>query len=438
VWFRKSLIVGLAFALSLTFAGCGSGTGAESGDGGKQAQDSLDTIDKPVTLKIYAPMGDETFAKFFEEPIKAKFPNVTLERLIPTVGNAPGAQELVSQGNTPDLVYAVPGWFGKEKLMGLYTDLSPLIKKYNFDMNRFDPQVLATIKTYSEQGKIEFLPESMTTAILMYNKDIFDHFGVAYPKDGMTWEQTIELAAKVSRSEGDKNYFGFGMDKFFLVNNTQLSLGFVDPKTNKASVNNEGWQNYFNTMKQFFEIQGNKPMANKYGNYNLFSKDKTVAMFAGRLEQINTMILAEEGGLNWDIVTLPTFSDLPNTGTQVNAPYLAITPVSEHKDEAFKVMAYLLNDDIQLSHNKDGRLTVLKDEKIRNQFGANIKELAGKHIQAVTALKPAKPRPFTLYDDYVVTNLANGFTDVVTGKKDVNTALRDSEEAANKVIEENK
>jgi multiple sugar transport system substrate-binding protein len=108
--------------------------------------------------------------------------------------------------------------------MDLYTDLTPFIKKFNFDMNRFDPQVLATIRTYSDQGGFEFLPESMTTLVLMYNKDIFDHFGVAFPKDRMTWEQTKELAAKVSRSEGGKDYFGFGMDKFFQINNTQLSI----------------------------------------------------------------------------------------------------------------------------------------------------------------------------------------------------------------------
>jgi arylsulfatase A-like enzyme len=49
----------------------------------------------------------------------------------------------------------------------------------------------------------------------------------------------------------------------------------------------KGDQKYFNTMKQFFEISGNQPMAKHYGNYNLFFKDKVVAMFAGRLEQIN-------------------------------------------------------------------------------------------------------------------------------------------------------
>jgi multiple sugar transport system substrate-binding protein len=432
-------------------AGCGAGgdagnnsagdaAGNNAGDAGaaKSAAAELDKIDKPTTLTIYAPVSDAIFAKFFADPLKAKFPNLTLEQLKPTKPNSEGAAELVEQGNTPDLVYAVPGWYGKEKLIDLYTDLTPLIKKYNFDMNRLDPVVLETLKTYSP-GKIDFIPESVTTLILLYNKDIFDKFGVPYPKDGMTWDDALALAAKVTRTEGDKTYYGFNMDRFFPINNNQLSLAFVDGKTNKANVaNNPGWATYFNTMKRFYELPGNKMTDKQFGNYNMFSKDKNVAMFSSRLEQLSNMVIAEEAGLNWDLVTTPTFKEAPNASSQVNDPYLAITPASQHKDEAFKVIAYLLSDEVQLAHNLDGRLTVLKDKTIRDQFGKNIKELAKKNIAAATKLQAAKPRTFTIYDDYVVTSLAKSFSDVITGKTDVNTALRQGEDAANQLIEENK
>jgi multiple sugar transport system substrate-binding protein len=435
---NKWMMILFLAAIALAASGCGGGAKGGDGEGQGASQASLETIDKPVTLKIYAPMADEQFAKFFAEPIAKKFPSVSLERLHGQGGGAPGAQALLNAGTPPDIVYALPGWYGKEKLMDLYADLTPLIRKYNFDLNRFEPVVADTMKTYSPEGTIDFLPESMTTLVLIYNKAIFDKFGVPYPKEGITWDDFAELVRKVSRTVDGKTYYGFNMDKFFPINNNQLSLAFVDPKTNKASVRNEGWQKYFNTMKQLFEIEGNKLKAGQFGNYNMFSKDQNVAMMASRLEQISSFILAQESGLDWDMTSVPTFKDAPGTGTQVNAPFLAITPTSPYKDEAFKIIAYLLSDEVQLEHNKDGRLTVLKDENIRSQFGKNIKELAGKNIQAALALKPAKPRTFTLYDDYVVTSLADGFVSVITGQKDVNTALKDSEEAANRTIEENK
>jgi multiple sugar transport system substrate-binding protein len=425
-------------------AGCGAGGDAGNSAAGKtgdtgaanSAAAELDKIDKPTTLTIYAPVSDAIYEKFFAEPLRAKFPNLTLTQLKPTKPNSEGAAELVEQGNTPDLVYAVPGWYGKEKLIDLYSDLTPLIKKYNFDLNRLDPIILETLKTYSP-GRIDFIPESVTTMIMLYNKDIFDKFGVSYPKDNMSWDDALALAAKVSRTEGDKTYYGFNQDKFFGINNNQLSLSFVDGKTNQASVaNNPGWQTYFNTMKRFYELPGNKLTDKQYGNANMFIKDKVVAMMSGKLEM--AFNITQEAGLNWDMVTTPSFKEAPNISSQVNAPYLAITPTSQHKDEAFKVIAYLLSDEVQLAHNKDGRMTVLKDPAIRNEFGKNVQTFEGKNIQAALKLKAAAPRAFTMYDDYVVTSLANAYSDVITGKADVNTALRQGEEAANKLIDENK
>jgi multiple sugar transport system substrate-binding protein len=138
------------------------------------------------------------------------------------------------------------------------------------------------------------------------------------------------------------------------------------------------------------------------------------------------------------MATMPTYKELPKTGTQVNAPYYAITPASKNRDAAFKVIAYLISDPVQIEGNKDGRLTVLKDEAIRKQYGANIKEYAGKHIEAAITLQAAKPRPYTIYDNFGVIHLADAIQDIVLEGKDVNTALREADEATNKDIEANK
>jgi multiple sugar transport system substrate-binding protein len=119
----------------------------------------------------------------------------------------------------------------------------------------------------------------------------------------------------------------------------------------------------------------------------------------------------------------------------VNTPHYAITPTSTHKDEAFKVIAYLLSDEMQTLYNREGRLTVLNDKAIRDQYGANLKELAGKNVKAVTTLQPAKPRPFTLYDDYVVVQLSNALQKATIDNVDLNTALREVGELADKEIE---
>jgi multiple sugar transport system substrate-binding protein len=427
----------LAAAIAVAMTGCSSGGSgsASSADKDKGASAAeIAVISKPVTLKIYFPYPDDVYAKFVQDPIAKKFPNVTLERLKPEQGGTEGMNQLIAAGNVPDLFYAVPGWFGKLQVAHVFDDLTPLIKKYSFDMGRLQPAILDTVKSYSTGGRIELLPESMATLMLVYNKGIFDKFGVPYPKDGMTWEQVLNVARSVSKTDNGVAYRGLDFDRFFPINNSQMSLPFVDPKTNKAITTTDGWQKFIAALKSAYDVPGNKP-AKTIGNGPEFFKDKTLAMYIGHINFMNNVMAVPEAELQWDMVTMPTFPELPNTGTQVNTPYYAITPTSEHKDEAFKVIAYLLSDEIQTFYNREGRLTVLKDEAIRNQYGANLKELSGKNVKAVTSLQPAKPRPFTLYDDYVVTELSNALQKTVINNVDLNTALREAGELADKKIE---
>jgi multiple sugar transport system substrate-binding protein len=261
---RERLTALLAVILAIALAGCSS-AGQKEGAGNNQNENNqtaekMDVIDKPVALKIYFPFADDVYTKFVKEPVEKKFPNVTLERLVPEKGGPEGMNILLSSGNVPDLFYSVPGWYGKLQLQHVFEDLSPLIKKYNFNMSRLHPQVLETIKSYSTGGKIEILPESMATLVLVYNKGIFDKFGVPYPKDGMTWEQILTVARDVSKTDNGTPFRGLDFDRHFPINNSQMSLPFVDAKTNKSLTTSDGWQKFMSTLKSVYDVPGNKPV----------------------------------------------------------------------------------------------------------------------------------------------------------------------------------
>jgi multiple sugar transport system substrate-binding protein len=56
-------------------------------------------------------------------------------------------------------------------------------------------------KHYSPKEKIFALPMTLGYYVMYYNNNIFDKFGVSYPKDGMTWDDVAALAKKVSHLE---------------------------------------------------------------------------------------------------------------------------------------------------------------------------------------------------------------------------------------------
>jgi multiple sugar transport system substrate-binding protein len=57
-------------------------------------------------------------------------------------------------------------------------------------------------------GGLYALPVAMQPSPLIYNKDIFYKFGIAYPKGGITWNETYELSNILTRSDGGVDYRG--------------------------------------------------------------------------------------------------------------------------------------------------------------------------------------------------------------------------------------
>ncbi|MDB5084275.1 MAG: extracellular solute-binding protein family 1, partial [Bacilli bacterium] len=148
----------------------------------------------------------------------------------------PSLQDLVAQGTPIDMVMESYGQFsspGFALSLGLQYDMTDLVKKHNFDLSRFEQSPIQGIQ---QLGGLYGIPITLSPLVLYYNKDIFDKFGVAYPKNGMTWDQISELAKKFDQNVDGVQYVGFVTDVDHPWNSNQLSLPYVDPKTGNASV----------------------------------------------------------------------------------------------------------------------------------------------------------------------------------------------------------
>src|SRR5262249_24395576 len=143
-----------------------------------------------------------------------------------------------------------------------------------------------------------------------YNKDIFDRFAVPYPKDGMTWDNAIDLAKKLTRSDGGVQYKGLTIDGNINRLGEQRSLPMVDP-TGKSVLQTDGWKSVFDVYRQIGQIPGN--LLENPQRIQAFEKDKNLAMLAGLSARIGEFEQLQNQGqaMNWDMVTMPTFSQAP-------------------------------------------------------------------------------------------------------------------------------
>ncbi|WP_176706503.1 ABC transporter substrate-binding protein [Paenibacillus hemerocallicola] len=429
---RAALMTVLA---AFVLAGCakpdaGGGGEAASGQPAEPAQPL-----EPVTLKMYQIQSlwtEKDVSDLIIDRVKKKYPHITV--VFESKGNV---EKALTAGEEMDLIAVWNGNMPYYMDFDIFENISPLAQKMNIDLTRFDQGALDSIKALSQKGELIGLPNMLQFNALYYNKEIFDRFGAPYPKDGMTWEDTIELAKKVTRPDGGTAYLGLDPDYLTRLL-TPMSLNIVDSKTNKSNVGSEAYRKVFEIGKAIYDIPGNKPAAGvmKGSAADRFIKERTVAM----LTTVNLLDrLKQTPDLNWDVAQFPSFKERPNLYGMYDLHVMTVSKTSKHKEDAMRVLEVLFSDEVQLMSSKSaGKLPVMKDPKFNQAFLQDTPELKSKQIQSMFKSKPAPAPAYSMHYSKARGILVNNFVEYVNGTKDVNTALRESDEAINQMIEAEK
>ncbi|CAG7598362.1 hypothetical protein PAESOLCIP111_00219 [Paenibacillus solanacearum] len=414
---RLSVIVSSLAALSL-LAAC---------SGGKTTPSAPDAQapNKPVTIKLYqwVAVPDDQWQQLYVEPVKKKYPHITLEQI--TRGKGTNPEELVTAGEFPD-IFTISNSMQQYAALGLTQDMSPLVKKENVDLAKFDPALMERSKI---DNQLAALPFYSSPTVMFYNKAIFDKFGVSYPKDGMYWEDVINLAKQVSKSDQGFQYKGLHPQSIFAMKGG-LPIDLLDPKTDMPTINNDQWKQLLTLYSSLVMIPGNEPKGSAFADVvNAFVKDQNTAMVLTNL--LPSLPEATKNGLNWDMVQLPSYKGYDGLKGLGDTMYMGVNKVSKNQDDAMKVISVLTSEEVQTTMAKKfGFVPVLNSKTVKDAFGTEMDFLKGKNVQAVFKGKIAPYTPSSAYSGHAdVRKIFNAkVADVVAGKKDVNTALREADE----------
>lgn len=114
------------------------------------------------------------------------------------------------------------------------------------DLNNYYADITAL---YTKDGKNYAVAKDHDTIALLYNKAIFDQYGVDYPTDDWTWEDYKAAAEKITEASGGEVYGGAcntGNNQDTFYNIIYDFGGYVISDDKKSS----GWDNE-NTIKAF-------------------------------------------------------------------------------------------------------------------------------------------------------------------------------------------
>ncbi len=159
-----------------------------------------------VTLYGWGDQRTEELYRDFEAEFEQDHPDIDLQVTILNYGDYfQKVPVMVATGTAPDVMEVEPensSAFGKFIEGGAFTDLMPYVRRDGFNLDRFFEPV---IQSYMYKGTLPILPKKISSPdLVMYNQDLFEQAGVAYPQATWTWTEFVDMAKKLTRdTDGD-------------------------------------------------------------------------------------------------------------------------------------------------------------------------------------------------------------------------------------------
>lgn len=384
---------------------------------------------EPVTLKVLIAVDEQTFKIRYQDPMKEKFPNMTLELISGSPRDANLIQELYASDNTPDISISPPST-ELVKELDFLMPIDDYIEHFNFDLRIIKDGIIEGLRQMDplKEGQLYGLPVENRYPVLFYNKDIFDTLGEPFPEDGMTWDEVLDLARRMTVKHGDEQYIGLTMDPWS-VPFLQLGVPGTDPETGEVLfTEDERTHMFFDFLDDLRSIPNFSDPDIETG-FNESPRNIAMAIWnAPWLE-----LLPRDEDFNFDLVTIPTWK-----GQSQVSPVLEILPFniikhSENKAAAWEFISFFASEEGQAHLSRVGSPPVVKSEEVYEQFAAEaLKDLEGDYnVKAPFQYDISEIPPYSPYDEdqYIdfIGSKANNFV-FSELDKDVNTYLREIQE----------
>ncbi|OUS76611.1 hypothetical protein B1748_10960 [Paenibacillus sp. MY03] len=292
--------------------------------------ESSESDDERVQLKVLS-LSEKGFYSTYGVPFMSRFPNVDIEVVtLPLFLEESPQQRKDKQiqfieSEQPDILLLSEQQFKDVSSENLLMELDTLL---NQDKDKqFLSGMVPTVTDYIRSigsGRLYGLSNRFYSQALYYNKDLFDRANIPYPRDGMNWEEVLQLAQLFNR-EGTESYglmLTQASSPFQLAIQIGLSksMRYVDGKGEKITISGEHWRHIFEMAVQSFQSKSiyessdaDQPQPGMTYNDILhldpFLSGKTAMVISGSFlaEQIkDVQLLDHEKKLNWDMATIPS------------------------------------------------------------------------------------------------------------------------------------
>lgn len=304
------------------------------------------------------------------EKFNEYYPNIKIETEFLSWGQYwEKIQTEIAGGTCADIFMNQTWWFKTLQATGAAEPLTPLAEA---DGYTWDNHLQQLIDIYSEEGILYAIPRDWDTECVIYNKDLFDKYGVAYPTADLSWNPVdggsfTELAMKMTIDANGNNALSPNFD----VNNIVV-YGWVIPNSsnqfywnfmlmNGGNIEDYTTEKNIETMQYaqdlFFKYKVSPPFASisSSGAGTMFASG-SVAMYMEGNWALSSLV--SDCGFKFEIAPLPSGPD--GLASLVNGIGESIYSGSQHKAEAWEFLKFMASDEGQKILAENGTVLVSK------------------------------------------------------------------------------
>ena len=212
------------------------------------------------------------------------------------------------------------------------------------------------------QGKLMSLPLYGGTRAMLYNKEIFDFFGVEYPTEGMSHADLLEMAKKLTGDMNGKKVYGLGTrattSEQYLNFVWNYGAKIIDPATMAPGTDSEEWKKGIEDYMAFFEAGVTPEGAATMDGTALLQMfvNGECAMFIAAVDYAQAIVAepVEEGQIAWadKLGVAPLVGETYAT-CYCGADVVSVPATTENVEEAGLLLSYLMGAEAQAIYCKN-------------------------------------------------------------------------------------
>lgn len=272
------------------------------------------------------------------------------------------------------------------------------------------------------------LPWCAATELLFYNQDMFDAAGIAYPTNDWSYEDFLAAAEALTQKDGNAtSVYGCALPD---LQTWWAGIGgagdkVYDPSTGELVIG-EGAESFVSDCADMVS-KGIMPEPSS-DTADLFGAGKAAMSWAGSW---NIATYGDGLSFNWDIATIPTNKVKYNT---LHTGFYTINASSKNKDDAWKVIEYLMGEEGQTINSKaSGNMSALKTIAAEEAWKVENATTVENWDAMIDSLE-AGVFGYTCLPSGVTSNAVSNFNSAALGEKSAAEAVQQSSDYAAETI----